>query len=161
MSKTYSIQQAAARTGLSIDTLRYYERIGLLAPIARNQSGHRRYSEDRLTGIEFVVRLRDTGMSVAELKYYIALSRRGDSTLAERRTMLEKHAQHIKAQIEQLTTTQQAIDYKLTHFDEIAVEVAALHLRLKDAQVSAPRQEATESSQPRRQADAEHGQGSS
>jgi DNA-binding transcriptional MerR regulator len=134
MSKTYSIQQAATLTGLSIDTLRYYERVGLLAPIARNQSGHRRYSEDRLTGIQFVVRLRATGMSVARVKQYIALTRRGESTMAERRAMLEAHAQHIKEQIEQLSTTQRAIEHKLTRFEEIEAEIAAYRRRTRASQ---------------------------
>ena len=134
MSKTYSIQQAAALTGLSIDTLRYYERVGLLAPIARNQSGHRRYSQDRLTSIQFVVRLRATGMSVARVKQYIALTRRGESTMAERRAMLEVHAQHIKEQIEQLSATQRVIEDKLAHFEEIEAEIAAYRRRVHGSQ---------------------------
>lgn len=140
MSKTYSIQQAASLTGLSIDTLRYYERVGLLAPIARNQSGHRRYSEDRLTSIQFVVRLRATGMSVARVKQYIALSRRGEQTMAERRAMLEAHAQHIKEQIEQLSVTQRAIEHKLARFEEIEAEIVAYRRRTRASQpvVAAP-----------------------
>lgn len=134
MSKTYSIQQAAALTGLSIDTLRYYERVGLLAPIARNQSGHRRYSEDRLTSIQFVVRLRSTGMSVAHVKQYIALTRRGESTMAERRAMLEAHAQHIKEQIDQLSVTRRAIEDKLARFEEIEAEIAAYRRRTRASQ---------------------------
>lgn len=135
MSKTYSIQQAASLTGLSIDTLRYYERIGLLAPIARNQSGHRRYSQDRLTSIEFVVRLRATGMRVADVKQYIALSRRGEQTMAERRAMLEAHARHIKSQIDQLSATQRVIENKLARFEEIEAEVAAYRGRVRGSQV--------------------------
>lgn len=134
MSKTYSIQQAAALTGLSIDTLRYYERVGLLAPVARNQSGHRRYSQDRLTSIEFVVRLRATGMSVVRVKQYIALSRQGEQTMAERRAMLEAHAQHIKAQIEHLSATQRAIEHKLARFEEIEAEITAYRRRTRASQ---------------------------
>ena len=157
MSKTYSIQQAAALTGLSIDTLRYYERIGLLAPVARNQSGHRRYSQDRLTGIEFLMQLRSTGMSVSNLKHYVVLSRRGESTMAERRAMLEKHAQHIKAQIVRLAVTQQAIDHKLVHFVEIEAEVAALHRRLKAEQQGTSRSPSSRARRTRRHEDVEHG----
>lgn len=134
MSKTYSIRQVASLTGLSIDTLRYYERAGVLAPVARNNSGHRCYSKDRITGIQFVVKLRATGMSVARIKQYIALSRRGEQTIAERRAMLEAHAQHVQRQIEQLSATQRAIKHKLAHFDEIEAEVAALHYRLRSSQ---------------------------
>ncbi len=64
---TYTIQEAAERTGVSAHTLRYYERIGLLTPIHREtNSGHRRYSEDNLRLVQFLLRLRTTGMPIAQ-----------------------------------------------------------------------------------------------
>jgi len=74
-----SIAQAAAETGLTTHTLRYYERDGLmLASVDRSTSGHRRYSERDLTWIEMITRLRSTGMPIRDVRRYAALVRDGD-----------------------------------------------------------------------------------
>ena len=62
METGLTIQQVAHRMGLSIDTLRYYERIGLLEPVRRAQNGHRRYTQQDLAWIDLLIRLRNTGM---------------------------------------------------------------------------------------------------
>src|SRR5512132_3745622 len=83
--------EMAERTGVSIDTLRYYEREGLLDSVARAQRGHRRYSEDDVLWIEVLRCLRDTGMSIEQLRHYCALGAQGDHTKAERQRMLTEH----------------------------------------------------------------------
>lgn len=67
MTAALSIQQGAATCGLSVHTLRYYERIGLIRPVPRRGNGHRRYRADDMGWIAFLVRLRATGMSVEEM----------------------------------------------------------------------------------------------
>ena len=67
METEFSIQQVAEITGLSIDTLRYYERIGLLESVSRASSGHRRYKQKDIDWIGLVINLRETGMPLAEI----------------------------------------------------------------------------------------------
>ena len=114
----YTIQQVADQTGLTSYTLRYYEDIGLLDPIARAANGHRRYSEADLNRIMMLMRLRKTNMSLDDMKYFIGLYREGSATAAERREMLEAHRQVITEQIEELCEIQRFIDYKIGLYTE-------------------------------------------
>ena len=68
----FSIQQVAQKTGLSIHTLRYYEKVGLLAPIQRGKNGHRQYSIEDIIWLEFLVRLRETGMSIQNTTWKVS-----------------------------------------------------------------------------------------
>lgn len=115
-NKRFTIQQMAHRTGLSIHTLRYYEQIGLLDPIDRLANGHRRYKPTDLTRLEFLKRLRATGMSIKEMQYYVDLYRAGDSTLRERREILQAHKQTILAQVDDLMDTVDFIDMKIERY---------------------------------------------
>src|SRR5438445_13738504 len=93
MSTSLSITEAAKATGLSAYTLRYYEQIGLIAPVDR-RGGARRYSDADMRWLEFLVRLRATGMSMRDMPRYAQLLRQGQvpDGLAERNTPLEAHA---------------------------------------------------------------------
>src|SRR5215204_2498007 len=104
MTMTRSIQGAATETGLSADTLRYYERIGVLPGIARTSSGHRRFSEGDIGWIKLVQCLRATGMSIEELHRYAMLMQQGDSTAEERLQLLEEHRARIKHDLQELET---------------------------------------------------------
>ncbi|RAT99762.1 MerR family transcriptional regulator [Brevibacillus sp. Leaf182] len=70
-----TIQQAAARTGLSVHTLRYYEKMGLMEPIPRGENGHRSYYAHDLEWIDLIARLRTTGMPIAEMQRFVRLDR--------------------------------------------------------------------------------------
>jgi DNA-binding transcriptional MerR regulator len=122
MEQKLSIQETADRTGLSQDTLRYYERIGLINPVQRTSSGHRRYSEGDLAWIAFLNRLRATGMPVRQMQLYAALRRQGDATLPERRQMLETHADEVQARITELTQNWQAIKDKIETYKQMEGE---------------------------------------
>jgi len=115
-NKRYTIQQISHDTGLSIHTLRYYEQIGLLDPIDRLDNGHRRYKPTDLTRLEFLKRLRATGMSIKEMQYYVELYRMGDSTLRERREILQAHKQTVLAQVDELMDTVDFIDMKIERY---------------------------------------------
>src|SRR2546421_738452 len=92
METGLTIQKVAQQTGLSIDTLRYYERIGLLEPVGRAQNGHRRYTQHDLAWIDLLIRLRDTGMPRAQMVHFAQLRRQGSATATERRLILERHS---------------------------------------------------------------------
>ena len=78
MTASLTIQQTAEACGLSVHTLRYYERIGLIKPIPRRSNGHRLYRAEDLNWIAFLLRLRATGMSIGEMQRYAQLREQGD-----------------------------------------------------------------------------------
>ncbi|MBC8134988.1 MAG: MerR family transcriptional regulator [Fibrella sp.] len=121
--RTYSVQQTAVETGLSVHTLRYYERVGLLDPPERGEtSGHRRYSNDDLRRVQFLKRLRTTGMPIREMQRFIGLYRNGDETLAEREKMLQDHRCHVLAQVAELQDCIAAIEYKIASYRQLGTE---------------------------------------
>src|SRR6202023_3540169 len=97
-----SIQQVAQQTGLSIDTLRYYERIGLLEPVSRASSGHRRYSQKDLDWIRLLIDLKETGMPLAQMIHFAQLRCQGDATASERLLILERHQRALEQQMQKL-----------------------------------------------------------
>jgi len=87
-----NIAEFAKRCGLNAHTLRYYERIGLLGQVTRQANGHRTFGPRDVEWVEFLHRLRSTGMGIAEMLRYAELRAQGNSTLAERKAMLAQHA---------------------------------------------------------------------
>ena len=108
--------EMADRTGVSIDTLRYYEREGLLAEIARADSGHRRYRDVDVLWVEVLRCLRDTGMSIEQLRHYCDLGQQGDHTESERRQMLTDHRALVEAQITERHEALRLFDHKLAFY---------------------------------------------
>lgn len=113
----------ADRTGVSIDTLRYYEREGLLANVARAESGHRRYSNDDVLWVEVLRCLRDTGMTIDQLRHYCDLGAQGDHTEAERRAMLLDHRARVERQIADRHAALELIDHKLSFYADESEKV--------------------------------------
>jgi DNA-binding transcriptional MerR regulator len=116
---TYSIARAAARSGLSIDTLRYYERIGLVEPPARDSGGRRDYSDDDLTWLEFLTRLRTTGMPIRMMREYAQLRHRGTGTAARRRQILVDHRTGVRERITELRACLDVLDYKIDNYEQV------------------------------------------
>ena len=112
---SYTIREAAASCGLTAHTLRWYERIGLLARVARGADGRRRFSEPDLAWLGFLVRLRSTGMPVADMLRYAELTRAGDESGAARLALLTAHRDRVAEQVtalgEHLVAVQSKIDY--------------------------------------------------
>lgn len=107
-------------TGISADTLRYYEKEGIIKPI-RNESGRRNYLESDVKWAEFIIRLKDTGMPIREIKRYARLRAKGNTTLDERLKMLLTHQKNLNAQIAKLMEHQSKLDDKIKYYrNEIA-----------------------------------------
>ncbi|HSK94047.1 MAG TPA: MerR family transcriptional regulator [Candidatus Angelobacter sp.] len=119
MAMTMTIQRAAAETGLSADTLRYYEKIGVLPGIARSESGHRRFSENDIGWIKLVQCLRATGMPIEELHRYATLMQQGEATAAERLGLLEEHRRRIRNDMAELQTALELVERKIAGYDQI------------------------------------------
>jgi DNA-binding transcriptional MerR regulator len=117
--QTLTIQQVAQQTGFSAHTLRYYERNGLLEPIHRSSSGHRRYSAEDITRIEFLTRLRATGMPIRQMQEFARLFRERPEAIAERRHILEAHEQQVQTHIDELTRNLEVIQWKIRHYKEL------------------------------------------
>lgn len=110
---TYTIQQASRQTGLPASTLRYYEDEGLLDNVGRAANGHRRYNEDDLRRVVFIQRLKLIGMSIGEIRGFLALYRAGASTARQRRDILEVHRAAVQAQVDSLVEMMGFIDMKI------------------------------------------------
>lgn len=120
MEQELTIQQVAEATGLSVHTLRYYERCHLIASIDRLANGHRRYSANDIRWIEFLNKLRLTGMPIRQMQQYAALVRQHpDDAFHRRREILEAHRQTVLAQIQQLQENLAVIDWKIQHYSEL------------------------------------------
>src|SRR5450830_374444 len=91
MESHLSIDEVAKRTGLTAYTLRYYERIGLIAPVARAAGGQRRYAASDMDWIAFLLRLRTTHMPIGKMQTFAHLRGVGDATVPARRQMLQDH----------------------------------------------------------------------
>ncbi len=112
----------ARLTGLSAHTLRYYERIGLIAAAARAAGGQRRYAARDLAWIEFLLRLRATRMPIGTMQGFARLRAEGDGTVGERRALLERHLAEVRAEIGQLQRSAAVLEAKIAHYHSIAPE---------------------------------------
>ncbi|MTD59349.1 MerR family transcriptional regulator [Amycolatopsis pithecellobii] len=122
---SYSIAEAARRSGLSIDTLRYYERINLLEPPARDAAGRRAYSDDDLDWLVFLTRLRATGMSIKLMREYAQLRRRSEANAPRLMGILVEQRDSVRARIAELQSCLDVLDYKIDRYDEVCRVQAA------------------------------------
>jgi DNA-binding transcriptional MerR regulator len=110
-----NISQLSEKINLSIHTLRYYEKLGLLKGIQRNSSGHRVYTAGDLLWLEFILRLKETGMPLNDILEYSLLRDLGVSTNVNRQMILENHRAKLQAKIEleiqHLTALNKKIEY--------------------------------------------------
>jgi DNA-binding transcriptional MerR regulator len=120
-----TIEETAERTGITRHTLRYYERIGLLAPVGRTVSGHRRYTDGDLGSIIFLMLLRETGMPIEDMQRFMALARQGEHTIRGRVDVLVAHRAELLSTLERLRGHLAALDHKIEVYTT-ALETTAL-----------------------------------
>ena len=124
-TSTYSPAQAVELTGFSLDTLRYYERIGLIEPVHRAAGGHRRYTEYDLEWLDILRCLRGTGMPIARMKQFADQVREGEHTYADRLALLEAHERTVAAQMAVLDEQRSKIQEKISYYRGALDERAA------------------------------------
>jgi len=117
-----TIQEVAKATGLTTHTLRYYERIGLIHPINREKNTRRCYTTDDVGWINFLLKLRATGMSIKDMQRYAELQRQGDETLPERVQMLKALRENVEARIHELNENLSLVSYKIDLYSKIIEE---------------------------------------
>jgi DNA-binding transcriptional MerR regulator len=116
MPDNQSIKEVARLTELSAYTLRYYEQLGLIGPIVRTVAGHRRFQSRDLEAIDFVKRLRATGMPLVDMKRMGELRALGQKTQPARMQILFDHRNAVRARVRELEANLMAIETKLaTH----------------------------------------------
>ncbi|WP_232229224.1 MerR family transcriptional regulator [Paenibacillus zanthoxyli] len=114
----YTIGQVAEKSNLSIHTLRYYEKEGILPFIKRNESGIRIYEDEHIEWLKFICCLRDTGMSISQLKEFVELTVQGDATIEERIQMLELQKKTVQDQVNTLMSYIGMIDFKIDRYSK-------------------------------------------
>ncbi|WP_171647230.1 MerR family transcriptional regulator [Paenibacillus phytorum] len=117
MESTFSIAEISKRTGLSYDTIRYYEKIGLLPPVKRKENGQKEYDKLHLDRFVFITHLKRTNMPLKEIERYMTLAsaRNYESCYS----VLNEHKLKIESQMAEMHTTLEMMNYKLDHFKDL------------------------------------------
>ncbi|MGX6608160.1 MerR family transcriptional regulator [Micromonosporaceae bacterium Da 78-11] len=119
MTATITIAEVAERTGLSKDTLRWYESEELIPSVRRDASGHRAYGDAAVKMIELVIRLRRTGMPVRDVKNFVAMTQQGAATHGRRLALLREHRQRVLAHLAEAQGDLHAIESKIDHYIDL------------------------------------------
>lgn len=114
-----TIREIAAKTNMSTDTLRYYERIGLLPPVPQNAAGIRNYDEYFVNFINFIKKLKASGMSLEHIIDYIRLAEMGDATIQERKKLLAEARETLLDKINSLQLVAELADYQLRNYENL------------------------------------------
>jgi DNA-binding transcriptional MerR regulator len=113
----YSISQVAEIATVSVHTLRYYERAGLMiTPLERSQATHRVYGDRDLRWVIFLTKLRSTGMGIEQIRRYVELARQGEPTNEARLQLLVEHQEKVKQQLKETQTSLDAISHKIAEY---------------------------------------------
>ena len=124
-----TIKEVSEKTGISIDNLRYYERIGLLPEVPRNSSGIRNYDENSLGWIEFIICFKKGGMPLESIKTYIKYYIEGDSRKSDRKEILVKYKENLEKKIIELNESLDLINYKLETYDKTCAPITKLMVK--------------------------------
>jgi DNA-binding transcriptional MerR regulator len=117
-----TIAEVCERFELTQDTLRYYEKIGLIPTIQRKASGIRNYTEEDCKWIEFIKCMRSAGLSIEFLSEYVKLFKEGDSTLEKRRSLLIDQRTLLKERMHEMQITLDRLDRKVERYDTLVLE---------------------------------------
>ena len=117
-----TIAEAGEKYGLSTDTLRYYERIGLIPPVSRTKGGIRNYSDIDCRWVEFIKCMRGAGLAVEVLIEYVSLFQKGESTRKTRKAILIDQREKLAVRIAELQGTLDRLDAKIARYDTALLE---------------------------------------
>lgn len=116
------IAEVSEQYGLSSDTLRYYERVGLIPPVNRNESGIRDYNELDLRRVEFIKCMRSAGLPVEVLIEYVALVQKGDRTIKARKEILKEQRELLAARMREMQKTLDILDHKIEVYENAVLK---------------------------------------
>jgi len=116
------IAEVSERYGISSDTLRYYERIGLIPPVHRNESGIRDYSEIDVRRVEFIKCMRSAGLPIEVLIEYVGLVQQGDKTIETRKEILIEQRELLAARMKEMQKTLDVLDHKIEVYENAVLK---------------------------------------
>lgn len=120
-----TIKEVSEKYGVSQDTLRYYERVGLIPPVARTAGGIRDYQLSDIGWVETAVCMRSAGVPIEALIEYVKLFQMGDATFEARRQLLQEQYDHLMEQKKQIEQTMERLQYKISRYEN-ALETGVL-----------------------------------
>lgn len=127
-----TIAEVSKKFDLSQDTLRYYERIGLIPSVKRNKSGIRDYTEEDCMWVEFIKCMRSAGLPIEVLIEYVGLFQQGDETIEARKELLIEQRKQLITRMEDMKKTLERLDYKIARYEQTVVEKEKELKRSKD-----------------------------
>ena len=113
-----NISQVSKKYDISADTLRYYEKAGLIPPVHRTESGLRDYQSEDCNWVEFIKCMRGAGLSIETLQKYVSLFQKGNKTLVQRKALLLAERDRLQAQIKAMQATLKRLNYKINMYEE-------------------------------------------
>lgn len=113
-----TISEVAKKYNLSADTIRYYERIGLIPRVNRNASGIRDFTENDCGWVEFIKCMRGAGLPIEALIDYVALFQQGDITVEARKTILVEQRDVLVERMKEMQSTLERLNLKIEHYEE-------------------------------------------
>ena len=116
------IAEVSKKFDLSQDTLRYYERIGLIPSVNRNKSGIRDYTEEDCKWVEFIKCMRSAGLPIEVLIEYVGLFQQGDETIEARKELFIEQRKQLITRMEDMKKTLERLDYKIALYEQVVVE---------------------------------------
>ena len=126
------IGEVSEKFAISVDTLRYYEKIGLIDPVPRLENGLRDYDEKAINRIEFILCMRDAGLSIELLQKYFELNKVGDSTIAIRREILAEQRARLLVQMEKMQASLDRLNYKIGTYDQRLADAGQQYVRVDE-----------------------------
>jgi DNA-binding transcriptional MerR regulator len=118
-----TISEVSHKFDISMDTLRYYERIGLLQKVKRSDSGIRDYTEEDCNWVEFIKCMRNAGLPIEVLIEYVALFQQGDSTIEARKELFKEQRRLLIERMKEMQKTLERLDYKIAKYEENIVPI--------------------------------------
>ena len=129
------IAEVSEKYGLSVDTLRYYERVGLIPPVHRNESGIRDYDELDLQRVDFIKCMRGAGLPVEVLIEYMELVQQGDKTVDARKEILIEQRDLLAARMEEMKKTLDRLNYKIEVYEKALLKKEKQMLQAEEVRV--------------------------
>ncbi len=126
------IAEVSERFGISLDTLRYYERIGLIPPVHRNDGGIRDYNDLDLRRVEFIKCMRSAGLSIEVLIEYVDLVQQGDDTIETRKGILKEQRELLLTRMKELQKTLDVLDHKIDVYENAVLKKRRALFKLKN-----------------------------
>jgi DNA-binding transcriptional MerR regulator len=118
-----TISEVSHKLDISPDTLRYYERIGLIPSVKRTEGGIRNYTEEDCNWVEFIKCMRNAGLPIEVLIEYVALFQQGDSTIKARKELFLEQRKQLVERMEAMQKTLERLDYKIARYEQKIIPI--------------------------------------